>query len=121
MAVRALRGATTLDEDSPEQMHARVGALVRTMFERNDVRGDDVISMFITTTPDLRSTFAAGAVRACGFDDMALLGAQEADVIDGLPRCVRVLVHVETDRPRSALRHVYLEGARVLRPDLADG
>jgi chorismate mutase len=121
MAVRALRGATTLDEDTSEQMHVRVKALVATLFERNGLEPDDVISVVLTATPDLHSAFPATAARAAGLDDVPLLGAQELDVEGSLPRCVRVMLHVETDRPRAALQHVFLEGAVKLRPDLADG
>jgi chorismate mutase len=121
MAVRALRGATTLDADTPDQMDTRVKALLHTLFERNDVAIDDVISMFLTATPDLHSAFPATAARSFGLDDVPLLGAQELDVEGSLPRCVRVLLHLETDKPRRELRHVFLEGAVALRPDLVDG
>ena len=119
MAVRTLRGATTLDEDTPEQMRTRVKALFAALFERNGLEPDDVISIFLTATPDIRSTFPATAARAFGLDDVALLGAQELDVDDAMPRCVRVLLHIETDRPRAELKHVFLEGAAQLRPDLS--
>jgi chorismate mutase len=121
MAVRALRGATTLDEDTSEQMHVRVKALVATLFERNGLGPDDVISVVLTATPDVHSAFPATAARAAGLDDVPLLGAQELDVEGSLARCVRLMLHVETDRPRADLHHVFLEGAVKLRPDLADG
>jgi chorismate mutase len=120
MAVRALRGATTLDEDTPEQMHTRVKALFAALFERNALEADDVISVFLTATPDIRTAFPATAARAFGLDAVALLGAQELAVDGATPRCVRVLLHVETDRARDDLKHVFLEGATHLRPDLAD-
>jgi chorismate mutase len=119
MAVRALRGATTLDEDTPDQMHTRVKALFAALFERNGLVSDDVISVFVTATPDIHSAFPATAARAFGLDDVALLGAQELDVEGALPRCVRVLLHVESNRARRELRHVFLEDAVALRPDLA--
>jgi chorismate mutase len=118
MAVRALRGATTLDEDSAEQMYTRVKALFDALYERNGLTNDDVISVVLTATPDITAAFPATAARAFGLDDVALIGAQELDVVGALPRCVRVLVHVDVDRPRHELRHVFLEGAAVLRPDL---
>jgi chorismate mutase len=121
MAVRALRGATTLDEDTSEQMHVRVKALLAALFERNGLGPDDVISIVLTATPDLHSAFPATAARAAGLDDVPLLGAQELDVEGSLERCVRVLLHVETERSRSELQHVFLEGAVRLRPDLARG
>jgi chorismate mutase len=118
--VRALRGATTVDEDTPDQVQARVKALMAALFERNDLDPDDVISVVVTGTSDLRSFHPATAVRAFGLAEVPILGAQELDIDGSLGRCVRVLLHVETDRERAALRHVFLEGAKVLRPDLAD-
>jgi chorismate mutase len=120
MAVRALRGATTLDEDTADQVFTRVKALFAALYERNGLTNDAVISAFVTATPDIRSMFPATAARAFGLDDVPLLGAQEVDVDGGLPRCVRVLLHIETDLPRAELRHAFLEGAAVLRPDLAE-
>lgn len=116
--MRALRGATTLDEDTPEQMHERVQALLREMLARNGVGHDDLISIVFTATDDLRSMFPAAAARAIGLGDVPLLCARELDVDGGTPRCVRVLMHIVTDRPREELRHVYLEGAKGLRDDL---
>jgi chorismate mutase len=121
MAVRALRGATTLDDDTPEQMSTRMKDLLTALFERNGLDNEDVISVFLTATPDITSEFPAKAARAWGLDDVPLLGAQELAVTGAMPRCVRVLMHIETDRPRHALKHVFLEGAVELRPDLADG
>src|SRR4051794_30108140 len=117
--VRALRGATTIDEDDPAHVTERVKALMATLFERNHLTNDHVISLFVTGTADIRSLHPATAARAFGLPDVAILGAQEMDVDGTLPRCVRVLLHVEADG-RDELRHVFLEGARVLRPDLAD-
>jgi len=118
--VRALRGATTVDDDTPEQVQARVKALMAALFERNDLDADDVISVVVTGTNDLRSFHPATAVRAFGLAEVPILGAQELDIDGSLARCVRVLLHVETERARGELRHVFLEGAKVLRPDLAD-
>ncbi len=116
--VRALRGATTVDEDTSEQMHERVIALFATLFERNGIDHDDVISVVLTATPDLHAAFPATAARAFGLGDVPLLSAQELDVTGAVPRCVRVLLHLYTERSRAELRHVYLEGARGLRDDL---
>lgn len=117
-AVRAVRGATTLDADTPDQMNKRVQALVGEMLARNDVDKDDIISIVFTATDDLISMFPATAARAAGLGDVPLLCARELGVRDGTPRCVRVLMHVNSDRGRSELRHVYLEGAQGLRDDL---
>lgn len=121
MPVRALRGATTVDADAPDRVMDRVKALMHELFERNGLEAEDVISIFVTGTPDITTIHPAAAVRAYGLPEVPLLGAQEL-LIDGtLARCVRVMLHIETDKPRSELRHVFLEGAVVLRPDLVEG
>ena len=117
-SVRALRGATTLDDDSREQMLARVPVLLREMFERNGVDHDDIVSILFTATDDLHCMFPAEAARSIGLGDVPLICARELDITGATARCVRVMAHVETDRPRAELRHVYLEGARSLRDDL---
>jgi chorismate mutase len=117
--VRALRGATTLDLDTPEQMHERMAELARALFAANDIDADDVVSVFVTATPDVSSMFPAAALRAWGLDDVALMGAQELDVRGAPARCLRVMIHVYTRRSRAELVPVYLHDARRLRPDLA--
>ena len=117
-AVRALRGATTVDADTEEQVNQRVKALVTEMLERNGVDKDDIISIFFTATDDVRAVFPATAARAMGLGDVPLLCARELGVAGGMPLCIRVMMHLTTDRSRSQLHHVYLEGAKGLRDDL---
>ncbi|MFN8159114.1 MAG: chorismate mutase [Candidatus Nanopelagicales bacterium] len=119
MAVRAIRGATRLSADDPAEMSEAVVELVTAMLERNDVDRADLISAIFTATPDLVSMFPAAAARGLGLGDVPLMCAQEIDVAGALTRVVRVMAHVETDRPRSEISHVYLRGAEVLRQDLA--
>jgi chorismate mutase len=119
-AVRALRGATTIEEDTVDHVGQRVQALVSTMLERNGVAKDDVISIIFTATEDVVSTFPATAARELGLGDVPLLCARELSVVGGTPRCVRVLMHLTTVLGRDQLHHVYLEGARGLRDDLPD-
>jgi chorismate mutase len=119
VAVRALRGATQLDLDDRAEMRQRVTELVEEVLAANDLVPDDVISMLITATPDLRSEFPAVAVRELGITDVPLLCAQEMDVPGSMPRVVRLLAHVETVRDRADLRHVYQRGAAALRADIA--
>ncbi len=116
--VRALRGATTLDEDTAEQMDERVVELLRQMRDANGVEHDDLVSIVFTTTPDIRSKFPATSARSIGLGDVPLLGAQEQDVEGAPALVVRVLAHIETERDRSDLHHVYLHGAAGLRDDL---
>jgi chorismate mutase len=117
-AVRALRGATTVDVDEREHLFERVIALFDELFARNAIPHDDVISVIITATGDIRSAFPAEAARKFGLGDVPLLCARELEIDGGTPRCVRVLMHLTTDIPRADLHHVYLEGARNLRDDL---
>lgn len=120
MAVRALRGAITVDADTVDQVTSRVQALVTALLERNGLTHDDLISILFTATEDVVCMFPAAAAREMGLGDVPLLCAREMAVTGSTPRCIRLLLHVETDRPRSALHHVYLEGARGLRDDLPD-
>ena len=117
-AVRALRGATTVDADTTEQVHARVKELLNEMLDRNAVHHDDLVSILFTATDDIHSVFPAAAARAIGLGDVPLICARELDIEGGTPRCIRLLVHLTTERSREELRHVYLEGARGLRDDL---
>lgn len=117
-AVRALRGATTTDADTPEQIAERTVALLEEMFARNGVDHDDLISILFTVSEDLTSAFPASGARTLGLGDVPLLCAREIPVPGSTPRCIRVLAHLTTDRPRNELRHVYLEGAVNLRDDL---
>jgi chorismate mutase len=117
-SVRALRGATTFEVDEKQHVHDRVVTLIREMFDRNGIHHDDVISVVFTATDDLHSTFPAEAARTFGLGDVPLLCARELDIDGGTARCVRVLMHLTTERARSELRHVYLEGAKGLRDDL---
>jgi chorismate mutase len=119
MTVRAIRGATTLENDSAEQVRERTQELVRELMDRNEVTADDFISIIFTATPDIRSLFPAKAARELGLDDVPLLGAQELDVENAMQLCVRLLAHVETDRPRTDIHHVFQYGATALRADLA--
>lgn len=119
-AVRALRGATTVDLDTVDQVTERVQALINVMLERNGAANDDLISVLFTATDDIRCMFPATAARGAGLGDVPLICAREIDVVGGTPRCIRVLMHLNTDLTRAELHHVYLEGARGLRDDLPD-
>ncbi len=119
-AVRALRGATTVDEDTPEQVRSRTVALLTQMLEANGVHHDDIISVWFTATDDIHSIFPATGARKAGLGDVPLICARELDIDGGQPLCIRVLVHLYTERSRPELHHVYLEGAKSLRDDLPE-
>jgi chorismate mutase len=116
--LRALRGATTLEVDKPEHITERVLSLLQEMFDRNGIDHDDVVSVIFTATDDIHSMFPAAAARKFGLGDVPLLCARELDVAGGMPRCIRVLMHLTTERTRNELHHVYLEDAVGLRDDL---
>ncbi|MFI9647120.1 chorismate mutase [Streptomyces sp. NPDC052040] len=119
MPVRAVRGAVQLDRDAAGHMEEQVGALLTAVLERNGLSADDLISIWFTATPDLRSDFPAAAARALGIVDVPLICAQELDVEGAMPRVVRILAHVDSDRPRAGISHVYLGAAAALRKDIA--
>ena len=118
--VAALRGAITLERDEREHLLERVTRLLTEIMDRNGLEHDDLISILFTATDDLHSAFPALAARQLGMGDVPLICARELDIEGGMPRCVRVMIHITTDRPRSELRHVYLEDARSLRDDLPE-
>ena len=118
MAVRAVRGATQVDEDDRQQILDATTELLTAVLERNDLSPDDLISVVFTATPDLKAEFPAYAARQMGIVDVPLLCAGEIAVAGSMPRVLRLLAHVETERPRADVRHVYLRGAAALRTDL---
>jgi len=116
---RGVRGAVTVDENSREAIVEATRQLLETVTRLNDMALDDIASVYFTTTTDLDAAYPAVAARELGWFDVALLCAHEMNVDDGLSRCIRVLIHWNTTLPAKELRHVYLRGAKVLRPDLA--
>ncbi len=113
-----MRGATTVASDEPLLIREAVTELLEAILDENDVVPADVISAVFTATPDLVSEFPAHAARLFGWTDVPLLCAQELPVAGALPHCIRVLLHAETRRARSEIRHVYLRDAVLLRADL---
>lgn len=120
--VVALRGATTLDGDTRDQVLDRTAELLGAILERNGLAPTALISLVFTATDDIHSEFPAAAVRAAGISDVPMLCARELAIAgpSNIPLCIRVLAHVHTDRARNALRHPYLHGARQLRSDLRE-
>ena len=121
MPCRGIRGATTVDENSRDAIVASTRELLQEMVRLNDVRETDVASAYFTTTPDLNAEFPAVAARDhLGWKYAALMCGHEMNVPGSLPMCLRILLHVNTDRGQDEICHVYLRGATALRPDLAE-
>ena len=119
MSVRAIRGAIQLDAVDRDAILEGTAELVTAVMNRNDLTTDDVISVLFTVTPDLTAEFPALAARKIGFHAVPLMCATEIPVPGAMPRVVRLMAHVETDRPRPEIQHVYLRGAAALRLDVA--
>lgn len=116
--MRAVRGAIQVDADDRDAIIEGTAELVRAVLDRNGISSDDLVSVVFTATPDLTAEFPAYAARTIGITDVPFLCATEIGVPGSMPRVVRLLAHVETDKPRDQLRHVYLRGAAALRTDL---
>jgi chorismate mutase len=109
-----------VDADTVEQVASRVQSLVTDMLDRNDLDKESLVSILFTATDDIHSMFPATAARSAGLGDVPLICARELDVVGGTPLCIRVLMHVNTDKSRGELHHVYHHGAKTLRDDLPD-
>jgi chorismate mutase len=117
--VRAVRGATQLEDDVREHMLERVAEMVTDVMAANGLEVEDFISIIFTATSDLVSDFPAYAARRLGFSDVPLICARELEIEGAMPRVVRMMAHVETDLPKADVTHVYLHGAANLRRDLS--
>lgn len=119
MAVRAIRGAVQVDANESAAILEGTSELVTEVMTRNQLAHADVISVVFSATTDLNAEFPALAARKLGFQDVPLLCCAEIAVPGAMPRVVRLMMHVETSAPRSAIQHVYLRGAAALRLDIA--
>ncbi|HYM50587.1 MAG TPA: chorismate mutase [Candidatus Limnocylindrales bacterium] len=121
MAVRGIRGATTVEEDSSEAILDATCELLNALVRANEIATEDVAAAWFTTTRDLTAEFPALAARRMGWREVPMLCGHEMDAPTGNPRslarCIRVLVLVNTERAASELRFVYLRGARDLRSE----
>lgn len=116
----AVRGATTVEADTPEQVQERTAELLQEMMERNDIRSDAIVSIIFTTTPDIVCEFPAVAARGIGLSEVPLLCSQEIPVEGSIAMCIRVLMHTYSLKHRAEIRHAYLHGAKQLRTDLPE-
>ena len=115
--LRGLRGATTATANTREAILEATEELIRALQEANGFTPEDVESAIFTSSPDLTAEYPARAARRLGWASVPLLGASEVAVPDGIPRCIRLLLHLYTTKPPRELKHMYLRGAANLRPD----
>lgn len=120
MMVRGIRGATTVESNSREEILKATRELLSAIVEANEIVQDDVASIIFTTTVDLNAEFPAVAAREDGWTDVALQCMHDMNVAGSLSRCVRILMHVNTERTNAELQHIYLRGAKRLRADLVE-
>ncbi|MCX8132146.1 MAG: chorismate mutase [Clostridia bacterium] len=116
--VRAIRGAITVENNTVDDIINETKTLLCEIEKANGINQDDVISVFFSSTKDLDAVFPAVAARQLGWTDVALMCTNEVDVPGSLRKCVRVLIHINTDKSNKDIKHIYLKGAKVLRPDL---
>lgn len=117
--LRGIRGATTVERDEPELIHEATRELLEEMLKANDIRDFELLaSIFFTTTPDLYSTFPAEAARQLGMTTVPLMCNQEIPVPNRVPRAIRIMMQINTQKSQREIKHIYLREARSLRPDL---
>ena len=120
MSIRGVRGATVASRDEPEAILSATRELLDAFLQANpSMQVEELASALFTVTGDLTAVHPAKAARQLGWEQVPLMCALEIPVPESLPRCIRVLLHWNTDLPQSAIRHVYLGAAASLRPDLA--
>jgi len=118
MPVRAIRGATTVEKNSVEDIMHETKKLLMEIVQANNINKDDIISVIFSATKDINAAFPATAAREMGWTDIPLMCTNEMDVPGSLEKCIRVMMHINTDKSNSQLKHIYLKEARKLRPDL---
>ncbi|MDR3591501.1 MAG: chorismate mutase [Negativicutes bacterium] len=117
--LRGVRGATTVDENTSEQILTQVTELLAGMVSQNGIETEDVAAVIFSSTADLNAAFPAKAAREMGWADVPLFGTQEIEADDAVDRCIRVLVLWNTAKGQKEIKHVYMRGAAILRRDLA--
>ena len=119
MSMRAVRGATQVDENSSQAIGVAVVELLTKMISDNQIDTSDLVSIIFTATRDLDADFPAVAAHSIGLGEVPLLCAVEIDVPGSLSRVVRVLMHINSSKSLSEIKHIYLKGATSLRKDIA--
>jgi chorismate mutase len=116
--LRGIRGAVTVERNSPEDIHSATWELLESIIKDNNINTEDIASIIFTMTQDLNAGFPALVARAKGFKYVPLLCATEINVPGSLARCIRILVHINTRKSQQEIKHIYLRGAVKLREDL---
>lgn len=117
--MRGVRGATTAQTNDRDDIFRRTGELLQALVAANGIATDDIGAAIFSATPDLDAAFPAAAARTMGWSDVPLFGAQEIASPAGVPRCIRVLILWNTDKPQGEIKHIYLHEAAALRQDIA--
>ncbi|MFC5448094.1 chorismate mutase [Paenibacillus aestuarii] len=119
MYVRGIRGATTVERNDEHEILTATGELLHQIVQTNDFRPEDICSVFITVTGDITATFPARAIRTMvGWELVPLMCSLEVPVENSLPRCIRLMVQINTTKGQAEINHVYLKEAQALRPDI---
>jgi chorismate mutase len=120
MSVRGIRGAITVDVNEEQPILQATAELLNGIVNANGIDPGDIASVFVTVTGDLDATFPARAIRAmAGWDLVPLMCALEVPVKGSLEKCIRLMVLINTNKTQEQVEHVYMGGAKALRPDLA--
>lgn len=116
---RAIRGATTVENNTAEEIYDSTLELLKKIIEENSIKSDDIINVIFTLTHDLNAAFPAKIARIkLGWSDVPMICTQEIPVPNSLQKCIRVLITFNTNKPKNEIRHIYLKHAKSLRPDL---
>jgi chorismate mutase len=115
---RGVRGATTVDDDDAKQILAATRELLEEIVRQNNIDHGDIASVIFTMSSDLHAVFPAQAARAMGWTQVPLMCMTELEITGALPRCIRVLIHWNTEKTQNCIHHVYLRQSTSLRPDL---
>jgi chorismate mutase len=116
--MRGVRGATTAEQNTTDEIMSATRDLLSALIDANGIEEEAVASVIFTTTPDLDACFPAAAAREMGWTRVALMGMQEINAPNGIPKTIRILIHWNTDKSLDDIRHIYMNHAVHLRPDL---
>jgi chorismate mutase len=118
--VLAVRGATTVENNNSDEIIAETQKLLLEMAKRNELHEEDIISIIFTVTQDLDKAFPAVAARNIGWTSTALMCMNEINVQGSLKKCIRIMMHVNSEKGKKDIKHIYTNGAKVLRPDIGE-